>query len=171
MNGLLRVWLVAGVLVALPASMISARAVAHTSALRGSQAYAYNRHAHLLRTREHRTRTTWDSVFTAAQVARGQSTYGRDCARCHQAALGGADQSPALTGGAFMSNWNGQTLGDLHDRVRVTMPSDTPGTYSRKDVADVIAYVLSFNGFPAGSVELPIDDGALKAIVFSSTKP
>ena len=118
-----------------------------------------------------RGRTTWDSVFTAEQATRGQATYGRTCARCHQATLGGADQSPALAGGAFLTNWHGQTLGDLHDRVRATMPSDAPGTYTRKEVADVIAYVLSFNGFPAGTVELPVDDGALKAIVFSATKP
>ncbi len=117
------------------------------------------------------SRTTWDSVFTAAQVTRGLEAYGRTCSRCHQASLGGADESPALTGGAFMSNWNGQTLGEMHERVRTSMPTDTPGTYSRKDVADVIAYILSVNGFPAGTLELPTDDDALRDIVFSARKP
>jgi hypothetical protein len=70
-----------------------------------------------------------------------------------------------------MSSWNGQTLGDLHGRVRITMPTDTPGTYSRRDVTDAIAYVLSFNGFPAGSAELPVDDDELRAIVFAASKP
>ncbi len=116
-------------------------------------------------------RTTWDSVFTAEQAARGQTAYARTCSRCHQPALGGADESPPLAGGAFLSSWNGQTLGELHDRVRTSMPTDDPGIYSRQEVADVIAYVLSFNGYPAGNSELPVDDGALRAIVFSSTKP
>ncbi|MEO7521349.1 MAG: c-type cytochrome [Gemmatimonas sp.] len=116
-------------------------------------------------------RTTWDSVFNASQAARGETTYTRTCARCHRATLAGADESPALTGSMFMSGWNGQTLYDLHDRIRTSMPSDTPGTYSRKDIADVIAYMLSFNGFPAGAVELPVDDEALKSILFVATKP
>ena len=114
------------------------------------------------------SRTTWDSVFSAPQAMRGESTYTRTCARCHRATLGGADESPPLAGGAFMAGWNGQTLYDLHDRIRTSMPSDTPGVYSRKDIADVIAYVLSFNGFPAGKGELPADDSALKEIRFVS---
>ena len=121
--------------------------------------------------RTYPTRTTWDSVYSADQAARGESTYAKTCARCHKAALGGADEAPALTGGAFMGSWNGQTLHDLHDRIRTTMPTDTPGTYSRQDIADVIAYMLKFNQFPAGKAELPNGDEELKSIAFVSTKP
>ena len=123
------------------------------------------------RAREQNERTTWDSVFTVEQAVRGESTYTRTCTRCHQASLGGADESPALTGSAFMSAWNGQTLHDLHDRVRTTMPTDTPGVFSRQDVTDVIAYVLRYNGFPAGADLLPNGDEELKGIRFVSTKP
>ena len=121
--------------------------------------------------REQHERTTWDSVFTVEQAVRGESTYARTCARCHGASLGGADESPALTGSAFMSAWNGQTLHDLHDRVRTTMPTDTPGVFSRQDVTDVIAFVLRHNGFPAGADLLPNGDEELKGIRFVSTKP
>ncbi len=121
--------------------------------------------------RMRRERTTWDSVFTANQAARGESTYARTCARCHTASLGGADESPPLAGGAFMGSWNGQTLHALHDRVRTTMPTDTPGAYSRQDVTDVIAYVLQYNRFPAGAVSLPDGDEELKGIRFVSTRP
>lgn len=119
----------------------------------------------------HRARTTWDSVYTTEQAGRGETTYSKTCARCHQASLGGADEAPALTGPAFMGSWNGQTLQSLHDRVRTTMPTDTPGTYSRQDIADVMAYMLKFNQFPAGKTELPSSDEELKAITFVSTKP
>ena len=70
-----------------------------------------------------------------------------------------------------MSSWNGQTLHVLHDRVRTTMPTDTPGVFSRRDVADVIAYVLQYNRFPAGTADLPTSDEELKGILFVSTKP
>lgn len=118
-----------------------------------------------------RNRTTWDSVFTVEQAGRGETTYAKTCARCHQASLGGADEAPALTGSAFMGSWNGQTLHSLHDRIKTTMPTDTPGTYSRQEIADVIAYMLKFNQFPAGKAELPTGDEELKAITFVSTKP
>jgi S-disulfanyl-L-cysteine oxidoreductase SoxD len=118
-----------------------------------------------------RGRTTWDSVFSAEQATRGQATYGRTCSRCHQASLGGADEAPALTGGAFLSNWNGHTLYELHDRIGSSMPTDTPGTYKREDIADVIAYMLSVNGFPAGQTALPFVDDSLKGIAFVAAKP
>lgn len=121
---------------------------------------------------EHRrARTTWDSVFSAAQAERGQVTYARTCQRCHTATLAGADESPALAGGAFLSNWSGQSLHVLHDRIVSTMPSDTPGVYPRVDMADVLAYMLSVNGFPAGSRELPSSSDSLKTIVLTTVRP
>lgn len=118
-----------------------------------------------------RERTTWDSVFSAAQAERGQATYARTCQRCHTATLAGADESPALAGGAFLSNWSGQSLHVLHDRILSSMPSDTPGVYTRAEMADVIAYVLSFNGFPAGASELQSSSDSLKAILLTTMKP
>lgn len=118
-----------------------------------------------------RDRTTWDSVFTAEQAGRGESTYRSACSRCHRDALSGGDEAPALTGSAFMSNWNGQTLHDLHDRIYTAMPTDTPGVYSKQQVTDVIAYMLRFNGFPAGAKELTHELDALKGIKFVATKP
>lgn len=85
--------------------------------------------------------------------------------------MGGADEAPALTGGAFAGSWNGQTLHDLHDRIRNTMPTDTPGTYSRQDVSDVLAYMLKFNQFPSGASELPTGEEELKSITWISTRP
>jgi hypothetical protein len=62
---------------------------------------------------------------------------------------------PVLLGGAqFLSNWNGITVGDLFERIRKSMPQSNPGKLTRKQAADVIAYVLSFNKFPEGDVEL-----------------
>lgn len=118
-----------------------------------------------------RERTTWDSVYNAEQADRGQEAYKQVCSRCHRDALSGGDEAPALTGSAFMSAWNGQTLEDLHERIRTSMPTDTPGVYSKQQVTDVIAYMLRFNGFPAGAHELTHELDALKGIKFVATKP
>ena len=116
-------------------------------------------------------RTTWDSVFSAAQAGRGETAYKQLCARCHMETLAGGDEAGELTGSAFMSSWNGQSLADLHERVRSTMPTDTPGVYTAQQVTDVIAYMLRYNGFPPGSIDLTHANDALKSIRFVSTPP
>lgn len=119
----------------------------------------------------HHVRTTWDSVFSAAQAGRGETTYKQLCARCHMETLAGGDEAGELTGSAFMSSWNGQTLAALHERIRTSMPTDTPGVYSSQQVTDVIAYLLHFNGFPPGAVELTHTNDALQNIRFVTSPP
>ena len=116
-------------------------------------------------------RSVWDSVYTAEQATRGQVSYNQTCAKCHLNSLAGADESPALVGGTFLGNWNGQNLGVLYERIRTTMPHDDPGTYGRQLVADVVAYMLKMNGFPAGVVELPKEAEVLKEIRLDAAKP
>jgi cytochrome c553 len=116
-------------------------------------------------------RSVWDSVFTLAQATRGETAYVKTCARCHKASLGGADESPPLIGGEFLGNWNGQSLGALHDRIRTSMPTDDPGTYGRQLITDVMAYVLKVNQFPAGAIELPSAIDSLKEIRMEAAKP
>ena len=116
-------------------------------------------------------RTVWDSVYTAAQASRGETAYAKTCARCHGATLGGGDESPALTGGNFLGNWNGLPLSDLQKRIKTTMPSDSVGIYDQQLVTDVMAYMLKVNGFPAGQVELTKDAEALKEIMMQTARP
>lgn len=116
-------------------------------------------------------RTVWDSVYSAAQATRGQTAYGETCSRCHQPSLGGADESPALAGGAFLSNWSGFTLAELQDRIRTTMPRNDPGIYGRQLVTDVLAYMLQVNGFPAGAADLPVEAEALAEIRILDARP
>ena len=116
-------------------------------------------------------KTVWDSVYSIAQAARGESAYAKGCARCHGAALSGGDQSPPLAGSAFLGNWNGQALVDLQQRIKTTMPSDSIGIYDAKFVTDVVAFMLKANGFPAGVIDLGSDDAALKDIAIRSSRP
>ena len=105
-----------------------------------------------------------EGVYTEEQAKRGEVVYAESCANCHGEQLEGADMSPALTGATFSSNWNTLTVGDLFDRIRTTMPMDRPGSISPQQNADVIAFMLKSNQFPAGETELPNTVTPLKTI-------
>lgn len=79
--------------------------------------------------------------------------------------------TPPLTGGAFMANWDGLTVGDLAERVRTTMPLTAPGSLSRQDTADTVAYMLRFNEFPPGKEELPREVPLMKEILIKASRP
>jgi hypothetical protein len=79
--------------------------------------------------------------------------------------------TPPLTGSAFTANWDGLTLGDLAERIRISMPLNAPGTLTRQQTADVIAFILRFNQFPTGKEELSREVLAMKQIVFKASRP
>jgi len=116
------------------------------------------------------TRSVWDGVYTQEQADRGQGLYNEHCASCHSDTLMGGEMSPPLVGGDFLSNWNGLTLGELFDRIRTTMPQNKAGKLSREVNADITAYILSANKFPAGKKELPHTTEFLKEIRIDSEK-
>jgi mono/diheme cytochrome c family protein len=117
------------------------------------------------------TASVWDGVYTQAQAARGQALYVQSCAACHGDQLSGGEIAPALAGGEFMSNWNGQTVGQLFDRTRTSMPPAAPGKVARDAKVDIVAYILSFNKFPAGDKELPGQTATMSTIRIDSEKP
>jgi len=117
------------------------------------------------------SRSVWDGVYTEEQAKRGEPLYRKECAACHGEQLTGGESAPPLTGGAFLSNWNGLTLGDLFDRIRKTMPQTAPGRLSRQQNADILAFMLSMNRFPAGKTELYRQSEMLRDIRFESGKP
>ena len=116
-------------------------------------------------------RNAWNGVFTADQAAQGKALFEAKCAICHGAELNGAEMAPPLAGGVFLGNWSGQSLGDLFTRIHTTMPSNDPGSLSNQDVALALAYILSFNQFPAGAAPLPSDETALGQIALTAEKP
>jgi len=117
------------------------------------------------------SRSVWDGVYTEEQAKRGEAVYRKDCGACHGDMLTGGESAPALTGSGFQANWNGLTLGDLFDRIRKTMPQTAPGRLTRQQVADVLAFTLSINKFPAGKTELYRQSEMLKEIRFETKKP
>ncbi len=114
--------------------------------------------------------SVWDGVYTEEQAKRGESLYHEKCAACHGDKLTGGESAPPLTGGQFLSNWNGLTLDVLFERIRVTMPSDNPARVARQPKADILAYMLGMNSFPAGKTELPAKSELMKDILIEANK-
>jgi cytochrome c len=125
--------------------------------------------------------SVWAGVYTEQQAKRGEALYKKECAACHGDALEGNGQTeraqklermlPPLSGDVFKGNWNGRPLSDLFDKMKKTMPRDDPGTISLAQNADILAYMLKFNGFPAGKAELPADPSLLTDTLFEAVRP
>jgi quinoprotein glucose dehydrogenase len=116
-------------------------------------------------------KSIWDGVYSEAQAARGKALYSQECASCHGSELTGGEMAPPLSGGEFMAGWDGLSVGDLFERVRISMPQNSPGSLSGQQNADVLAFVFSANKFPAGAEEMPKEAGILKTIKFEAKKP
>jgi quinoprotein glucose dehydrogenase len=108
--------------------------------------------------------SVWDGVYTAEQAKRGADLYANNCGSCHGLELNGGESAPPLTGGEFMSNWNGLTLGDLFERIRGSMPADRPGTLTREQTTNILAHILRVSQFPTGTADLSTRTENLKQI-------
>lgn len=116
-------------------------------------------------------KSVWDGVYTEAQAERGKAAYAKSCVFCHGPELAGTGEAKPLAGGEFLSSWNGLSLGELLDRTRTTMPQDQPGSLDRAAYADILAYILKFNGFPGGQTELPQRSEFLTGVRIDALKP
>lgn len=105
--------------------------------------------------------STKGGVYTEAQSRRGQDVYAGNCKSCHT--------PESHTGGLFNTRWSGKTLAALYAYIRDEMPKNDPGALQPQEIADVVAYVLRLNRMPAGGVELPADEHALKQIRIETT--
>lgn len=116
-------------------------------------------------------RTVWDGVYTSAQATRGAGLYEVECAGCHGPNGAGGGMAPSLVGAAFSANYDGLTVGDLFDRNRTTMPPGNEGQIGAQQLADITAFMLKFNAFPAGEKELPAQGMLLKSIRYLAAQP
>ena len=116
-------------------------------------------------------KSVWDGVYTEEQATRGETTYEQECATCHLADLLGDGIAPALTGAAFDFRWSDLSVGDMFVAIRATMPQGAPASLSPQGYADIVAYMLKRNDFPAGDVELPPEEADLNMIIITAEAP
>lgn len=135
--------------------------------------------------------TIWDGVYTEAQAERGSSLYSSSCAQCHGYIWSGRGTprrtlsvsspsphlmhvsdptlGPVLSGEPFLMEWDGRTVAVLYTFTSTTMPLDNPGALSDQQYIDIISFLFSSSGAPAGDEELPPDPSVLDDIVIEAT--
>ena len=116
------------------------------------------------------SKSVWDGVYSKEQADRGKKSYNSLCARCHGETLLGNDAAKPLVGKEFLERWEGKSVSDLVELTRTNMPSDGPGKLTRKQSTELATYVLSANGFPAGTNELAPELAVLDAILIKEKK-
>ena len=105
-------------------------------------------------------------AYTAAQATAGEAAYRAACASCHGADLEGHGQTPALVGNEFLGEWKDLSVGVLFEKMQSSMPADKPGSLTQQRNAEILAFMLKRNGFPAGAIALPSDADALKKLAW-----
>lgn len=99
-----------------------------------------------------------DGVFSAEQVDRGRETFLGICNECHEI--------EEFTGvGAYFEEMEGEPLWEALEYIWTEMPEDMPSWLEPGEYADVLAYLLSVYGMPAGERDLPVDEDVLEDIV------
>lgn len=94
-------------------------------------------------------KTINDGVFTEAQMHAGEAVFESSCKTCHNMRFYRDT----------LKSWNTQPLLYLWESIMGTMPADNPGSLMLEEYTNVIAYILSENGFPAGEATLDPDNG------------
>lgn len=93
--------------------------------------------------------------FSASQMHKGATQFGQNCAQCHGDALeGGA--GPALTGPNFktLSSKVGARVGDIFTYMVTNMPLNNPASLSHDTYVNIMAFILSKNGYKPGKKPL-----------------
>ena len=93
-------------------------------------------------------------LYGESQARGGRRVFRQSCARCHY--------SSEMRGTPFQATWGRLTVGDLYAHLVEAMPEDDPGSLSETEYLEVVAYILSLNGFPAGSRELSTGSAAFR---------
>src|SRR5262249_11208370 len=100
------------------------------------------------------SKTVWDGVYTEQQATRGALSFATNCARCHGGTTSDAEDARSLAGERFWKSFRESTVDHLLDYVSRNMPNGAGGTLSASVYADLVAFILSRNGLPAGTSEL-----------------
>lgn len=158
-------------------SVLELRAVSASTPLRRQSQDLFQRlDASISRSPAEPTHSIRDGIYTDDQAKRGSALYASYCASCHAMDLQGftptpLSGAPALVGSRFIANWTNMTVGHLFYRVRVSMPQERPGSLSRQQVADILAFLVQQNGYPAAEVEQPTTEELLTEIAIDPPTP
>ena len=100
--------------------------------------------------------TTSDGVYTKAQADKAKAQFDKICADCHPFTVAGKKKPKDRPLGEepFFEEWEGRPVSELVSVINLTMPNDGSATLSEAEAADLTAYILQQNGYPAGKSPL-----------------
>lgn len=103
--------------------------------------------------------------YTKSQASAGQTIFNQTCAVCHGDHLQGG-VGPALAGQEFLSvsQFQQVTAEYFYHFMSTHMPLTDPGSLSKTQYLDLMAYFLQVNGYASGPNQLTANDEELKAI-------
>lgn len=101
--------------------------------------------------------------YTTQQARAGQHVFSQHCSECHGSNLQG-EAGPPLKGQPFAANlrYGKMSAQQLFDFIKTQMPASAPGSLTRRQYLQALAYILSENGYPAGST--PVSSSTLASI-------
>jgi len=97
------------------------------------------------------------ALYTEDQATKGALAYYQNCAMCHAPLLDGQAAGytgPALKGREFADPSYDFRISDIFNFVAKLMPAATPGSLTREQDVQIMAFILQQNGYPAGHDEL-----------------
>ncbi len=99
------------------------------------------------------------ALYTHEQALAGEGVFMAHCASCHGMNLHGVS-APAVAGSDFLATakHDGWTLEVIRTLVFTMMPLDAAGTLPPKQYAEVMAFLLAANCYPAGKTAFPTAD-------------
>jgi alcohol dehydrogenase (cytochrome c) len=63
------------------------------------------------------------------------------------------------------ANWTGKTVAELYEFISTQMPADAPGSRTPSEYLTAMIYILSRNGFTAGTTPMPSDPAAMATMI------
>ena len=104
----------------------------------------------------HCARSTADQVDLGRHLHRraGEPRPGAVCAGMRVVSRRRTDRrrdGAAARGRRVPRGWDGLTVGDLFERIRISMPQNAPGSLSGQQNADILAFMFQVSKFPTGT--------------------
>lgn len=107
--------------------------------------------------------STLAGVYSAAQATRGEAVFRKSCLECHV--------PTDYSGEAFQSKFVGGTAFDMFEQIRSSMPQNDPGSLTKEQYTDLVAYLFRLNDLPTRAADMPAVPDSLKAIKVEAKPP
>jgi mono/diheme cytochrome c family protein len=110
--------------------------------------------------------TVQAGIYSTEQAERGKAIFDKICASCHtfQPSAKSKD-NPDLGGEAFLTKWDKKSVHEIATVIYTSMPNDGSAMVSEAETADLIAFILQQNKFPAGAQPFKWDASARKILI------